>query len=151
MTSVGTVTAFFLVSVATGVLRYTEPDLPRKFKIPGGAIGGYGIPFLSAFFSALLFSQTTTAAIARVFIWMAVGLVIYFVYGYHNSLVGREYEAMLRNAHSIPVMAQVSSNRLEQGNSGSTSQHDKKASMTAVDEPRMSQRTLDGNSELDIE
>ncbi|KAJ1328607.1 hypothetical protein BSLG_010339 [Batrachochytrium salamandrivorans] len=90
LTSVGTLSAFFLVSVSTLVLRITQPDLPRKFEIPGGFwFGGIIIPFLSAFFSAALFSQATVAAISRVFIWMAVGLVVYFSYGYHNSRVGK--------------------------------------------------------------
>ncbi|KAJ1342173.1 hypothetical protein BSLG_003248 [Batrachochytrium salamandrivorans] len=89
LTSVGTLSAFFLVSVSTLVLRITQPDLPRKFEIPGGFwFGGIIIPFLSAFFLCS-FSQATVAAISRVFIWMAVGLVVYFSYGYHNSRVGK--------------------------------------------------------------
>ncbi|KAJ8326436.1 hypothetical protein BDV3_005958 [Batrachochytrium dendrobatidis] len=91
LTSVGTLSAFFLVSVSTLVLRITEPDLPRKFEIPGGFwFGGIFIPFLSAFFSAGLFSQATVASIGRVFIWMAVGLVLYACYGYHHSKLGRQ-------------------------------------------------------------
>ncbi|KAL2913948.1 hypothetical protein HK105_206539 [Polyrhizophydium stewartii] len=89
LTSVGTLSAFFLVSVSTLVLRITQPDLPRKFQIPGGFwFGGVIVPFLSAFFSAGLFSQATVASIARVFIWMAIGLVIYFSYGFWHSKVG---------------------------------------------------------------
>ncbi|KAL2913942.1 hypothetical protein HK105_206533 [Polyrhizophydium stewartii] len=91
LTSVGTLSAFFLVSVSTLVLRVTQPDLPRKFQIPGGFwFGGVIVPFLSAFFSAGLFSQATVASIARVFIWMAIGLVIYFSYGFWHSKVGLE-------------------------------------------------------------
>ncbi|KAL2913952.1 hypothetical protein HK105_206543 [Polyrhizophydium stewartii] len=90
LTSVGTLSAFFLVSVSTLVLRITQPDLPRKFQIPGGFwFGGVIVPFLSAFFSAGLFSQATVASIARVFIWMAIGLVIYFSYGFWKSKVGQ--------------------------------------------------------------
>ncbi|KAL2913953.1 hypothetical protein HK105_206544 [Polyrhizophydium stewartii] len=90
LTSVGTLSAFFLVSVSTLVLRITEPDLPRKFQIPGGFwFGGIFLPFLSAFCAAGLFSQATVPSIARVFIWMAIGLVIYFAFGFWNSKVGR--------------------------------------------------------------
>ncbi|KAK5666775.1 hypothetical protein QVD99_006832 [Batrachochytrium dendrobatidis] len=90
LNSVGTLSAFFLVSVSTLVLRITEPDLPRKFEIPGGKyIGGMLVPLLSAIISAGLFSQASMASMARVFIWMGIGLVVYFCYGYRNSVVGK--------------------------------------------------------------
>ncbi|KAH6574641.1 hypothetical protein BASA50_002678 [Batrachochytrium salamandrivorans] len=91
LTSVGTLSAFFLVSVSTLVLRITEPDLPRAFQIPGGFwIGGMLIPFLSAVFSAGLFSQASVSSITRVFIWMGLGVLIYALYGYHHSVIGRQ-------------------------------------------------------------
>ncbi|KAL2913941.1 hypothetical protein HK105_206532 [Polyrhizophydium stewartii] len=89
LASVGTLSAFFLVSVSTLVLRITQPDLPRKFQIPGGFwFGGMLIPFLSAFSAAGLFSQATIPAIIRVFAWMGVGLVVYFSFGFWHSRVG---------------------------------------------------------------
>ncbi|CAG8813463.1 25054_t:CDS:2, partial [Gigaspora rosea] len=33
--SVGTLLAFFLVNIGVTILRYTAPDAPRKFKVPG--------------------------------------------------------------------------------------------------------------------
>ncbi|EGF80200.1 hypothetical protein BATDEDRAFT_88941 [Batrachochytrium dendrobatidis JAM81] len=90
LNSVGTLSAFFIVAVSTFVLRITEPDLPRKFEIPGGKyIGGMLVPLLSAIISAGLFSQASMASMARVFIWMGIGLVVYFCYGYRNSVVGK--------------------------------------------------------------
>ncbi|KAI9003632.1 amino acid/polyamine transporter I [Gaertneriomyces semiglobifer] len=85
LTSVGTLFAFFFVSVSTLVLRITQPNRPRGFVIPGGKIGGYLIPTLSAVAVIVLLSQTTVASISRVFIWMAVGAIIYFSYGYRHS------------------------------------------------------------------
>ncbi|KAJ1340879.1 hypothetical protein BSLG_004356 [Batrachochytrium salamandrivorans] len=91
LTSVGTLSAFFMVSVSTLVLRITEPDLKRSFKIPGGFwVGGVLIPGLSAFCSAALFSQASSASILRVVIWMALGLVVYGSYGYHHSKLGKQ-------------------------------------------------------------
>ena len=35
MTSIGTLVAFLVVSIGVMVLRRTQPDLPRGFKVPG--------------------------------------------------------------------------------------------------------------------
>ncbi|KAH6599416.1 hypothetical protein BASA61_002578 [Batrachochytrium salamandrivorans] len=106
LASVGTLTAFFLVSVSTLVLRITEPDLPRAFQIPGGFwIGGMLIPFLSAAFSAALFSQASVSSISRVFIWMGLGLIIYALYGYHHSVVGKQMTK--RMTLEEPIMLNV--------------------------------------------
>ncbi|KAJ3185790.1 hypothetical protein HDU85_001158 [Gaertneriomyces sp. JEL0708] len=85
LTSVGTLIAFFFVSVSTLVLKITQPNRPRGFVIPGGKVGGILIPTLSASAVIVLLSQTTVASISRVFIWMAVGAIIYFSYGYRHS------------------------------------------------------------------
>ncbi|KAL2911283.1 hypothetical protein HK105_209263 [Polyrhizophydium stewartii] len=91
LTSMGTLSAFFLVSVSTLVLRVTQPDLPRKFQIPGGFwVCGVLVPFLSAFFSAGLFSQATVVSIARMLIWMVICLVIHFGCGFWHFKGTRE-------------------------------------------------------------
>ncbi|KAL2918495.1 hypothetical protein HK105_201896 [Polyrhizophydium stewartii] len=85
LTSVSALSAFFLVSVSTLVLRVAQPDLPRKFQIPGGFwICGVLVPFMSAFFSAGLFSQATVVSTARMLIWMVICLVIHFDFGFWN-------------------------------------------------------------------
>ncbi|KAK5666772.1 hypothetical protein QVD99_006829 [Batrachochytrium dendrobatidis] len=109
LTSVGTLSAFFLVSVSTLVLRITEPDLPRRFKIPGGKyVGGMVIPGLSALFSLGLFSQASTASIARVFIWMALGLIVYALYGYRSSKVGKQISGKMAPAKSLYTVSEDS-------------------------------------------
>ncbi|KAJ8326439.1 hypothetical protein BDV3_005961 [Batrachochytrium dendrobatidis] len=109
LTSVGTLSAFFLVSVSTLVLRITEPDLPRKFEIPGGFwFGGIFIPFLSAFFSIALFSQAAVSSISRVFIWMAIGLVIYLCYGYRNSKLGKSLSGKMSHTKSTEALSEKS-------------------------------------------
>ncbi|KAI8906664.1 amino acid/polyamine transporter I [Powellomyces hirtus] len=85
LTSVGTLLAFFFVSASTLVLKITQPLRPRPFQIPGGKIGGFAVPILSMASVIFLLSQTTPAAISRVFIWMALGTLIYLVYGYRHS------------------------------------------------------------------
>ncbi|KAJ3275371.1 Cationic amino acid transporter-1 [Terramyces sp. JEL0728] len=91
LTSVGTLFAFFLVSVSVIVLRITNPDLKRGFLIPGGPIvGGYVIPGLSAACTLFLISQAAVSSIWRIVIWLIIGLVIYFGYGYRHSVIGNK-------------------------------------------------------------
>jgi APA family basic amino acid/polyamine antiporter len=84
LTSIGTLFAFVLVSLGVMILRIQRPDLPRKFKVPGGP---YGIPLLSALSSGLLMYTATPHTIMRLFVWMAIGLVIYFFYGRRHSVL----------------------------------------------------------------
>ncbi|KAI8614046.1 amino acid/polyamine transporter I [Chytriomyces sp. MP71] len=86
MTSVGTLLAFFIVCMSIPILRVTRPDAERKFQIPGGHIvGGFVIPILGAFCSLGLIAVGSAASIARLFIWMFLGLLMYFTYGIRHS------------------------------------------------------------------
>ena len=80
--SIGTLFAFVLVSLGVMILRLKRPDIPRSFKVPGGAVL---VPVLGAVTSGLLMYTATTATIARLFVWMAIGLLIYFLYGRRHS------------------------------------------------------------------
>ena len=65
------------------VLRYTEPERPRPFRtplVPLVPLGG----MLACFY---LMSGLPKDTWARLFIWMAIGLVIYFAYGRRHSKV----------------------------------------------------------------
>jgi APA family basic amino acid/polyamine antiporter len=82
LTSIGTLFAFVLVSIGVMILRVKRPDIPRAFRVPGGP---YVVPVLGALTSGILMYTATTATIIRLFVWMAVGLVIYFAYGRKHS------------------------------------------------------------------
>jgi APA family basic amino acid/polyamine antiporter len=82
LTSIGTLFAFVLVSLGVMILRLRRPELPRSFKVPGGP---FVVPILGALTSGLLMYTATTATIVRLFVWMAIGLVIYFAYGRKHS------------------------------------------------------------------
>jgi len=82
LTSIGTLFAFLLVGLGVMILRRTQPDLPRPFRLP---FGPYLIPLLCAGSAAFLMYAATTATLVRLFAWMAIGLAIYFSYGRRHS------------------------------------------------------------------
>jgi len=86
MTSVGTLLAFVIVNIGVIILRRTQPDAPRKFKVPGGP---YLIPVFGALFSTLLIATATTASLIRLVVWMAIGFLLYFTYGWRHSKINR--------------------------------------------------------------
>jgi APA family basic amino acid/polyamine antiporter len=81
MINIGTLTAFFLVSLAVPVLRKRRPDFDRPFKVPGSPV----VPWLSAAICAYLMLTLPVETWIRFAIWMVLGFVIYFVYGYQRS------------------------------------------------------------------
>ena len=59
------------------MLRRTRPDLPRPFRMPLVPV----LPALSALVSLVLMLGLPRATWERLIIWMAIGIVFYFVYG----------------------------------------------------------------------
>ena len=81
LSNIGTLFAFMLVSIGVIVLRYREPDRHRGFRVPGGPI----VPILSVVFCFLLMAGLPIITWLRFFIWLVIGLVIYFFYSRHRS------------------------------------------------------------------
>jgi APA family basic amino acid/polyamine antiporter len=81
LTNIGTLAAFVLVSLAVWRLRYTQPDLPRGFRVPWVPV----IPILSALASLALIVSLPGITILRFVVWLAVGLIVYFAYSRHHS------------------------------------------------------------------
>ena len=81
LVSIGTLMAFVIVSVGVIVLRRTRPDLPRPFRMPMVPL----LPALSALVAFVLMLGLPRATWERLIIWMALGIVFYFVYGYRRS------------------------------------------------------------------
>ena len=85
LVSIGTLAAFVTVCIGVLVLRRTRPDLPRPFRAPwpwftciaGAAVCGLMMVSLGA------------ATWVRLVVWTAIGVIIYAVYGYRHSCVGR--------------------------------------------------------------
>lgn len=81
MVNIGTLTAFIMVSIAVVVLRKQRPDLPRSFKVPWSPV----LPILSAVICLYLTLNLSIETWARFLIWLAIGIALYFSYGYRNS------------------------------------------------------------------
>ena len=91
LVSIGTLLAFVIVSIGVIFLRYRRPDLHRPFKTPLVPF----IPILSALVSFALMLGLPFDTWLRLVIWMAIGLVLYFAYGYkHSELRKREHAAV---------------------------------------------------------
>lgn len=85
LVSIGTLFAFVIVSTGVIVLRYTNPNLTRPFKVPFSPV----IPIAAAAASAYLMNGLPLDTWLRLIVWMSIGLVIYFAYSYmHSNLAG---------------------------------------------------------------
>ena len=81
LVNVGTLSAFILVSVAAIVLRRTQPDLHRPFRTPF-------MPWtavLAILFCGYLIASLDAVTLWRFVAWLALGLVIYFLYARRHS------------------------------------------------------------------
>jgi APA family basic amino acid/polyamine antiporter len=85
LVSIGTLFAFVIVSIGVIVLRRTQPSLPRPFRTPWVP----AVPIASAAVSFLLMLSLPIATWERLAIWMAIGIVIYVLYGRRRSKIGR--------------------------------------------------------------
>ena len=90
--NIGTLFAFILVSLGVIVLRRREPDRPRPFKVPGYPV----TPILSALACFGLILGLERSNWLRLLVWLALGLVVYVVYGYRNSVLRRQLRAVER-------------------------------------------------------
>ncbi len=83
MVNIGTLLAFVIVSVAVMVLRYTNPGQPRPFRTPWVPL----VPILGVISNGYMMYKLGWVNWARLIIWLAIGLVIYFTYSRHHSKV----------------------------------------------------------------
>jgi len=83
LTNIGTLFAFVLVSIGVIVLRYKEPDRHRPFRVPGAPF----TPLISVAACLYLMLQLPWVTWVRFGIWLAIGLVFYFLYGYRHSVL----------------------------------------------------------------
>jgi basic amino acid/polyamine antiporter, APA family len=81
LTNIGTLFAFALVSIGVLVLRITEPDRPRPFRVPFV----WPVALLSAAACVFIMTGLPMQAWERFLIWLGLGILIYVFYGYRHS------------------------------------------------------------------
>ena len=83
--NIGTLSAFVVICLAVIVLRYAKNDLRARFRTPLMPV----TPLLGAYFSLWLLSRLPVIAWERFFIWMALGIAIYLLYGRAHSRLNK--------------------------------------------------------------
>ncbi len=81
LTNIGTLFAFVLVSVGIIILRVREPQRPRTFRVPLVPL----TPLLGIGMCLWLMAGLPAVTWLRFVLWLAAGLIIYFVYGIRQS------------------------------------------------------------------
>ncbi len=92
LTNIGTLAAFILVCGGVIVLRRKDPDRHRPFSCPLVPF----VPILGIVACFILMLSLPIITWIRFVVWMAIGMVIYFSYGYHKT---EAYETAGNNDH----------------------------------------------------
>src|ERR1700733_3118365 len=77
LSNIGTLFAFIVVSAGVIMLRKTQPDRPRSFRTPLVPL----VPILSIACCVLLMAGLPLLTWIRFFVWLVIGLAIYFLFG----------------------------------------------------------------------
>jgi basic amino acid/polyamine antiporter, APA family len=81
LTNIGTLFAFTLVCASVLILRYVDPDHDRPFRCPWSPV----LPSLGIILCLILMLSLPSENWMRLVVWLLIGLVIYFCYGYWHS------------------------------------------------------------------
>lgn len=81
LVSIGTLFAFVIVGTGIIILRSSNPNLNRPFKVPLSPF----IPVATVVSAAYLMNSLPLDTWIRLIVWMSIGLVIYFAYSYSHS------------------------------------------------------------------
>ncbi len=86
LTNIGTLFAFVIVCAAVLIMRKTNPEAERPFRCPLVPL----VPLLGIGACLMLMFSLPAANWWRLIAWLGLGLVIYFSYGRHHSVLGHE-------------------------------------------------------------
>jgi APA family basic amino acid/polyamine antiporter len=96
LSNIGTLFAFVLVALGVLMLRKRQPERPRGFRVPFVPL----FPILAIVFCGGLMFALPVITWLRFLVWLAIGLVIYALYGRRRS-----------EFHSAPGVGQLSARR----------------------------------------
>jgi basic amino acid/polyamine antiporter, APA family len=89
LTNIGTLFAFVLVCMGVIILRRTQASRARPFRVPLVPL----FPLLGVLFCFILMLSLPLETWGRFFVWLAIGLAIYFFYGIRHSKLRRGVDA----------------------------------------------------------
>jgi APA family basic amino acid/polyamine antiporter len=81
LVNIGTLFAFFIVTLAVVLLRRTMPDAHRPFRVPGSPY----VPIIGMVLIVSLMASLPVITLIRFFAWSGLGLMIYGFYGARRS------------------------------------------------------------------
>jgi APA family basic amino acid/polyamine antiporter len=81
LVNIGTLFAFLVVSAGVVILRRTRADLPRSFRVPLVPL----VPVLAVLGCLFVMVNLPVETWLRFVLWMLLGSVIYFLYGWEHS------------------------------------------------------------------
>jgi basic amino acid/polyamine antiporter, APA family len=95
LTNIGTLAAFILVCGGVMVLRKTDAGRFRPFRCPLVPI----VPIIGIVLCFILMLSLPVITWIRFVLWMAIGMVIYFAYGYRHAgvVIEKEAETLLKH------------------------------------------------------
>jgi basic amino acid/polyamine antiporter, APA family len=85
LSNIGTLFAFGLVSMGVIILRRTQPERPRGFRVP--LVPWF--PLISIALCLVLMTGLTVITWIRFVVWLVIGLAIYFLYSHRHSEFAR--------------------------------------------------------------
>ena len=85
LVNMGTLFAFVIVCAAVLIMRRTHPDAERPFRVPFVPL----VPILGILSCLLLMFSLPSENWLRLFVWLGIGLLIYFFYGRQHSKLAR--------------------------------------------------------------
>jgi APA family basic amino acid/polyamine antiporter len=90
MTNIGTLFAFLIVCAAVLIMRRTNPDAERPFRAPFYPV----VPVLGILSCLMLMFSLPVENWYRLLVWMLIGFVLYFSYGYGHSVLHRHGDGL---------------------------------------------------------
>jgi APA family basic amino acid/polyamine antiporter len=91
LTNIGTLFAFVIVCAAVLIMRRTNPEAERPFRVPLYPL----VPILGILTCLLLMFSLPVENWYRLIAWMALGFVVYFLYGYQHSELRKRGEPVV--------------------------------------------------------